>query len=278
MHTVLIIDANNLAWKSFHAIKNLSHELIKTNVIFGMMKQVQAMVRSHAASALVFCFDDVKGKESRQEIYEHYKANRSLGDAEQKKARGEMRKELLLMEKEYLPKGGFKNVFSAEGFEADDLIASLTLTLPSNWRAVIASSDQDMYQLLSDRVMIWNGKTMVTKEKFTSEFGVTPSKWVLVKALAGCSSDNIPGVSGVGEKMAIKYLCEGKVGPKKDVAILQFIQSGDYDRNRKLVELPFPDCPTFTFAPGMPDQTKFNTLMKRLGIKSISSIGGNDGE
>lgn len=276
MRTVLVVDVPNLAWKAFHAVRGLSYGGVKTGVVFGLLKQVESMTRSHAASAVVMCFDSKTAKARRQEILPCYKANRTnTGDPDMASARKEMRKELRLLQEDYLPSGGFENVFAADGYEADDVVASVCNNLlGTTWRAVVASSDRDLWQVLNgDSVMQWDGNRMMTAKRLQDEFGLWPASWAEVKALAGCSSDNVPGCRGVGEATAAKWLRlhDKGAGPKTAAKIKAFYNDPDnpFQRNLRVVKLPFPGCPKFTFEPGMPDAKKFSKLMGRLGIKSL---------
>jgi 5'-3' exonuclease len=138
-----------------------------------------------------------------------------------------------------LPGMGFKNVFDQNGYEADDLIAWIVNRFPENY--VIVSSDEDLWQLLRKErgleISQWNYKELMTEEKFTKKYGLHPRQWAEVKAIAGCSSDNVEGIRGVGEPTAVKFL--NKV--LKDGKAKKAIEQGQavIDRNWNLVTLPF---------------------------------------
>ena len=107
------------------------------------------------------------------------------------------------------------------------------------WRFVIVSTDQDLWQLLSgDRVTVWNPRTkkMLTEQAFRERWGIGPSQWADVKAIAGCPGDGVPGVPGVGEKTAAKFMA----GRLKDTtkAYNRVVEANDlWERNLRLVRL-----------------------------------------
>jgi DNA polymerase-1 len=143
------------------------------------------------------------------------------------------------LREEILPALGFRNIFLKAGVEADDLIASLVMANKDLFWMII-STDDDLLQLLDRNVYIYNlkSKRIVTPKSFATEYGVSPSLWHYVKAIAGCVSDNVKGVSGVGVKTAIRYLNGQLRGIKKD----KIEESKEIvNRNLKLVKLPYND-------------------------------------
>jgi hypothetical protein len=158
----------------------------------------------HNTKQIAFCFDH--GKPKRARLYPAYKANRKPESIEDKEHRSERNRQINLLRNEYLPAIGFKNVFWQEGYEADDLIASIVRSNARLTDIAILSSDKDLYQLLSPRVFMWNRGKKTTLQSFYQEWGIKPDRWAEVKAMAGCTSDNIEGIDGVGEKTAIKFL------------------------------------------------------------------------
>lgn len=119
-----------------------------------------------------------------------------------------------------------------DGLEADDLIALLCRRFSD--KVTIYSSDNDLFQLLSDRVSMYSKRKFTTPKTLWDEHGCTPSQWALIKALAGCSGDNVVGVNGIGVKTAVKII---KNEHKRK-------HLGDYqdvvERNLQLVRLPYP--------------------------------------
>src|ERR1700722_6320763 len=154
-------------------------------------------------------FDSYKSK--RFELYPNYKKDRiekwANATQEEKLDREEYQQQLWMIMK-VLPKLGYKNIFHQSGYEADDVIASICRNLSSNDRAVIVSSDKDLYQLLSKRVSMQKAKGEMYTEKDLSKdyFGLEQEQWHVVKAIAGCETDSIEGVKGIGDILAAKFL------------------------------------------------------------------------
>ena len=198
-----------------------------TGVLFGFFSTMHALARRLSCTKFAFCWDSRISR--RKEIYPDYKANRVKTPEVL-----EGYKQFDLLRKKILPSLGFKNNFYQEGYEADDLIASICQN--NSQRKYIASSDHDLYQLLDRRTCMVkpSGSGMpFSKSDFIEKYGLEPEDWVLVKAMAGCSTDNIKGIPKVAEKRAIYHLtgkyqhqCTGREAEKI------------INRNMKLVRLP----------------------------------------
>jgi len=242
---IVIVDCNYLAYVNKFALsQGLTYRGNPTEIIFGFLRHVNELSRQFQTNQFVFCWDSHKS--IRKEIYPEYKANRHL-DKTQEDISGDKIAYAQFNElKDYvLPKMGFANVFYKDQYESDDIIASIVKNNKiEGKRYVVVSNDSDLYQLLDDCKMYnISKKCLTTKETFIREHGIGPERWHLVKAIAGCSTDNVFGIVGVGEKTAIKYLNgELKIGKKtKDI-------ENSYDifhRNLKLVTLPFDGIGTF---------------------------------
>jgi 5'-3' exonuclease len=135
---------------------------------------------------------------------------------------------------------GFSNVFKYEGFEADDIIAQTVDFSDVKDMCIMITRDSDMYQLLAPNVMLYDHvkNKFYTDDDFKNDFlGIDPSQWVVVKAIAGCATDNVKGLAGIGEKTVVKMLA-GQLGAhtqayKAIMSNTEFAQS-----NVKLVRLP----------------------------------------
>jgi len=204
MSSWLVLDVSYLAYRALHTTGSLSHGDDPTGVTFRKKKRKEASEDEKAAYA-------------------------------------SLRKQLEDLRTHVLTDMGFVNVFSQKGFEADDLIASVALRCPKNSEAIIVSSDEDLYQLLGSNRMIWNPhkKKILNRKWFKEEYGIEPSQWRTVKALAGCSSDNVPGIPGVGEKTAIKFI---KREIKKGTKTYDKFENAEtiIKRNLPIVKLPYP--------------------------------------
>lgn len=264
--TWLLLDANFLCWRAFHTTGRLSH-----GVTFGFLKTVQHLSETMATPHLVFCFDH--GESKRKKLLPGYKAKRhskQLSEEELEQIK-EMRGQIDRLKTTLLGECGFDNVFYRTGYEADDMIARAVENIPPGDEGIIVSGDHDMFQLISPSVCVWNPtkKHMTTLESFDAEYGINPKKWIDVKAIAGCSSDEIPGIKGVGEETAAKYLA-GKLKPES--AAYKKIDSGSaiWTANLKLVTLPFHDTPVLPpLSVKTVDQRTWNQATDKFGMKTL---------
>ena len=206
MNKIILVDGNNLLFRSFYAtayqgviMKNSKG--FPTNALYGFINMMHKIVEEETPSYIMVAFD--KGKTFRHDKYVDYKAGRS-----------EMPDELKLQfpkAKEILDSLGIKH-FEIDNYEADDIIGTLSLDVEKrdDFIATIISSDKDLLQLVSDKVVMkllkQSGHIMMTKEEFIKTYQVLPIRMIDLKALMGDPSDHIPGVKGIGEKTAISLL------------------------------------------------------------------------
>jgi len=227
---------------------------------------------------ICFCFDSASSL--RKEIYPEYKSNRKASkespeltseQLEELKLFQAFRKQVSRLRKGYLPAIGFRNIFRAEGYEADDIIASLCETTPSEKKVIIVSADHDLYQLLSGSVSIWQPRKgkLYTLQSFKNEFGILPNKWALVKAIAGCSSDTIPGVPRVGEKTAIRYLNKDLKEDSKAWRSIEEHKELWTSTYLPLTVIPFEGCPFFNIRKNKFSESGWKSVLKQLGLKSL---------
>lgn len=272
--TWLLIDCNYLCHRAKHSMKGLAHEGAATGVIFGFLKEISFLMEHFQTKYVCFCWDFGKGK--RELVYEPYKADRKHRDMSEEDIAFEVEffQQVDNLRCKYLYKIGFRNVYYETGYESDDLIASIAFNLPKGDSAVIVTADQDLYQCLRPApksITMYSPakKEVMTFEKFTEKYGIIPGLWVNVKALAGCSSDNVAGIAGVGNKTAIKYLRgELKQTTKAFKAIKE--QSEEiYERNEPLVRLPYEGTPVYHLKKDRPNPDGWVEVMKHLGMESL---------
>jgi DNA polymerase-1 len=262
MDPLLIIDCNNFCHRAWHTTGQLSHKGTPTGVIFGFFEQLFTVVKAVRPGECVFVWDSLQSRrKARHPFYKQRPPGEDMTIAFQ---------QFDLLRAELLPQLGFVNVLRATGFEADDIIAQLSIDVVQSHpkqSVVIASADEDLFQLLSPQVSIFKYKTksFISEKNFASTYGVFPDSWAEVKAIAGCTSDKIPGIVGVGQATAIKYL-RGELPPasKKYKAI----QDGQdiIERNRWLVTLPLPGTPRFAVQPSAFDAKQYQTMCRRFGF------------
>lgn len=260
----LLLDVSYLAWRSYYAFGNLSYNQIPTTVVFGVLREIMALREQFSTSRTAFCFD--VGKPWRSLDCPEYKSGR-----EEDENRRAVREQLTKLRKDYLPSLGFQNILWQKGYEADDVIAKVIEDRPKR-TFIVVSADQDLFQLLrGERVLIWNPHKKIrwTQKSFEETYGISPDLWADVKAIAGCSSDNIAGVRGIGEKTAIKFL-SGRLA--ENSAAFKKIVKGNkqWQRNLGLVRLPYPGMKPFTLKKDKTTPEKWKALIDRLGMKSLA--------
>ena len=226
-HTYLI-DGSGYIFRAFYAIQRLTTKGgFPTNALFGFLKMIQKTVAEANSSRVAVIFDAGK-KTFRNELYAEYKANRTECPPELVEQMPYFRE---------IAKALGLPVLECPGYEADDIIATLTAKLVANKQdVVIVTGDKDLMQLVSENVRIWD--TMKDKrygiEGVQEKFGVLPSQVTEVLALTGDTSDNVPGVDGVGPKTATQLI--QKYGTVESViAQIDQIKNDAEIRNRKKI-------------------------------------------
>jgi len=270
----LLLDCNYLCHRARWSTGYLSYEGDATGVIYGFLKSLSSFQDIFNTSNFVFCWDSNTSK--RKEIYPEYKANREkkeYTDEEQKFNRA-FRRQMKKLRTTYLPMIGFRNVFIQRGYEADDIIASLCLYTLDNddLEGVVISSDEDLYQCIEGNISFYNPRTSktLTLQSFKKQYGIEPIRWGLVKSFAGCTTDNVKGVQGVGEKTAIRYM-KKELGTytKAHQAITSPEGINIFNRNKDLVILPMKGTQRFKLRRDNLSEQGWRQVTKMLGMKSI---------
>ncbi len=201
LKTITIIDTFGFFFRAYYALPPLRNsEGFPTGLLTGFINLVDSLRRDHATDYLVFALDS-KGPTFRNEIYPAYKANREAPPEE-------LIKQLPVAIK-WIEQMGFANL-SKEGFEADDIITTVTkFAKEKEMKVTIVSHDKDLYQLIDDsRVVLYDAvkRKEVDEGACVEKFGVQPEDFVDFQAIVGDSSDNVPGVKGIGVKGAAKLI------------------------------------------------------------------------
>lgn len=193
---VFLIDGSSFIFRAFYAIPHLSNPKgLPTNAVYGVVNMILKIIKEFSPDYLSVVMDS-KGKTRRHEVYEDYKANRPSLPEE------------LLVQIPYIEKVIFAlgiPVLQFEGFEADDMIATLAKRFSrENYEVVIIGADKDLYQVIDENAKIYDPMKdrWIDEEYVVEKFGVYPKDIVDFLALTGDSIDNIPGVPGIGEKTA----------------------------------------------------------------------------
>jgi DNA polymerase-1 len=197
---LFLIDASGFIYRAFYAVREMSRrDGFPTNAIFGFVKMIRRLIDNHQPDRMVMVFDGA-GPTQRHAIDANYKANRkSMPDA--------LRIQIPVIE-QIIHAWGIASQRSP-GYEADDLLGTIArIAVEAHWQVVIVSSDKDLMQLVSDAVVLWDpSKELWIREPEVQErWGVAPNKVIHVMALAGDSSDNIPGVPRIGDKIAAQLM------------------------------------------------------------------------
>jgi len=201
---VFLIDAHGLCYRAFYAVKALKNSKNQpTNAVFGFCNILRKLLSDCKPTHVAVCFD--MGKQThRQKKFPDYKVHRQS-----------MPDDLVLqmgMIRDIVRAYGFL-IFEKEGFEADDLMATLSLRFAKkNVDVFIATEDKDMAQLVGDHIKLYSlrQEKVIDVKDVVAKFGVEPGQITDYIALAGDASDNIPGVKGIGEVGACKLIKEYK--------------------------------------------------------------------
>jgi DNA polymerase I len=270
-----LIDGSSYIYRAYFAIRHLSNSKgFATNAVYGFINMLLKVVREQAPDHLAVVFD-AKGPTFRKELYPEYKANRAK------------------MPEDLVPQiPVIKEVVRAfnmpaieqVGFEADDIIATLAKKFAAEGMEVtVVTGDKDLMQVVSERIFLLD--TMKDKLSGLAEveerFGGTPDKVIEVQALAGDSSDNVPGVPGIGEKTAVKLIKEfgsvetllsrlDEVKGKRQEKLREF---GEQARLSKqlvtLIDDMQLDLDYDSFALSEPDRTALTAIFKEMEFHKL---------
>lgn len=203
---LLLIDTNSIIHRAFHALPPLKSKDGKpSGALYGSLLAFFKILSDFNPYYVAAAFDS-PGKTFRHEAYKEYKAHRP-------KAPEDLISQIKRTQESFSEMG--VAVLAMKGIEADDIVGSVSSSVPSNIETIIATGDLDILQLVKENVKVYTLKRgikegvlydkIAVKERYE---GNSPEKIADIKALQGDSSDNIPGVEGVGEKTAIKLIQE----------------------------------------------------------------------
>lgn len=284
MKKLLILDSNSILNRAFYGVRYLSaKDGTPTNAIYGFLNILLKLISEQNPDYICAAFD-VKAPTFRHKRYDGYKA--------QRKPMPEDLAVQMPIAKEILTAMGIK-IIEKEGYEADDIIGTVaSICEKDNVECFIATGDKDDLQLASDKTKViltvtrmgQNETVIYDDEAVKEKYSVTPVEFIDVKALMGDTSDNIPGVKGIGEKTAvsliekyhsIEYIYDNidEIGLKG--AMLQKLKDGrdmaflskelaTIDRNTP-IDLKKEEC-EFN---GFDDNAELYEVLQRLGLNSI---------
>lgn len=278
---LLLVDGHSLAYRAFYAlpVENFSTAAGQaTNAVYGFTSMLINLIKEEKPTHIATAFD-VSRKTFRSEKFPEYKANRSATPDEFKSQMSYIFEAVAAL--------GVRH-FAMEGFEADDIIATIsTHAADQGYEVLICTGDRDSFQLVNENItVLYPKKGMTDLARMTpaaveEKYGLTPTQYPDFAALRGDPSDNLPSVPGVGEKTATKWIQEyGSLAALLDRADEISGKVGDSLRahldpirlNRELTQLrhdlSFGASVTELEWPGV-DYPKLNALMDQLEIKAL---------
>jgi DNA polymerase-1 len=279
-----LIDGSSYIYRAFYAINRLTNaQGMPTNAVFGFLQMIKKIIEQENPEYLAVVFD-AKGPTFRHDLYEEYKAHRPS-----------MPEDLVVQIpyiKEVSRDYGLP-ILEKQGFEADDIIATLAKEAEAKgFEVVIVSGDKDLMQMISSRICMWDTlkNQIFNMETMRERFGTSPSQWVDIIGLAGDSSDNVPGVPGIGEKTAVKLIqAHGSLDklleestpvtpPKLKEKLLQYKEQALLSRTLVTLDtaVPLDLSPTdLTIRPK--DVSGLKKLFLELGFKKfVEDLGGEE--
>jgi len=277
---ILLIDGHSLAYRAFYALplENFTTSSGQhTNAIYGFASMLLNLIRDEKPTHIAAAFD-VSRNTFRTEAFPEYKANRA-------KTPDEFRSQLSYIS-ELVTAFNIKS-FESEGFEADDVIATIVARGDGDTEFLICTGDRDSFQLVNEKVTVLYPRKGVTDlarmtpEAVSEKYGLTPKQYPDFAALRGDPSDNLPSIPGVGEKTAAKWILEygslkglialvdevpGKAGDSLRSSLDSVIKNRELTQLRADVPITF-DIPDLQWS-GI-DGAKANALFEKLEIKAL---------
>jgi DNA polymerase I len=226
---LLLIDGNNLAFRTFLKMPNLTSNGKNTSVLYGFLRKIAELSLKYIPYKMAVVFDR---KESyRKELNKSYKAKRvPIPNVE-------VVYDAIAELKTILPKISIP-VFCIKYFEADDVLAHLALNNKTG-NTIICSSDKDMLQCIDSDVIIHNWKEDITEKVFKDRFGFDSCLYSYYKSLVGDCSDNIKGVKGIGAKTAFDIIVKTDGSLKKIKTVLGKEKYAEFLNALELVLIPY---------------------------------------
>ena len=197
-----LVDVSSLFFRSYYAISShlSSPSGMPTNALYGFLSMTIKFLRENEAEHIVYCFDQ-EAPSFRSKIYKEYKANRG-------ETPDDLKPQIPYIKK--ITKALGIPIAEKKGYEADDLIGSLAVQTEKDYQVIIVSGDKDFAQLVSDNVLLFDPmrEKHYDPEAVKEKWGVIPEQMIDYLAIVGDSSDNIPGVFGIGTKGAQNLLTQ----------------------------------------------------------------------
>ena len=282
--TLCIIDLHAILHLVKHSAvsKGIHKDEENTFLIHGFLYKLRYLCSKIEPPHVVFACDSLTNH--RKQVYKDYKYKRSDKTEEQIRLDGIAYPQFSAIKEYILPTIGYRNIIELDGFEADDVMASICKCYPRNNKIVI-TEDRDLYQVLRDNTIILSPRThrFFTVDDFKEAYGITPDKWALVKTYGGCVSDSVPGINFItasgqvsskrfGEKTALQYI-RGEFSPVKS----QYLSVQDernkeiIERNKKLVTLPYEGTPRIKIKTNRLSFEGFLSIVEKYGFRQMDN-------
>lgn len=272
---ILLVDVPYLCYRAWHSAKKESTPYMLLSVI---EQETRTAKERFGTDRIVFAFDHPINH--RRKIQPDYKSSRNIKRTEdEQQEHREFCEQIDIVKDICLPNLGYSNVFCVEGFEADDIIAKIcqdaglgetVIHTGTSLRdqCIIYSADKDLWQCVGPNVIWCSPHTgqVVSHRSFAEEWGLNPWEWANVKALAGCTSDDVSGIDGIGEITAAKFL-RGELKRGKKYQAIEENLMPTLNRNLPLVKLPFEGCPTFEVRVDDLTKAKRESVLESLGVE-----------
>lgn len=272
--TVMAVDCHNILHAAKHRGKKWALSGVRTGLVYLFMKKLVSLGEIIGPDIVVFAWDSKKSyREGISRIYKSARHNKERTEAERRVDEISY-PQFDVVRDELLPMLGFRNNFLQEGYEADDIVASVALVegLVRRREVVIVSNDSDLFQTLSPWCRLYNHihRSYMTEEMFREKWGLEPELWPGVKAIAGDDGDTVPGCKGIGEKTAAKFLRgELKTSSAYYRKIEQFLD--DIPLNLKLVTLPLEGTPEYELSRDSLSREGFIEACNKYNMPSLLS-------
>lgn len=295
LETIMLIDGNSLVHRAFHAIPPLSTSTgLPTNAVYGFTSMLLKLLAKEQPGRIAVAFDIGK-KTFRHNDYDQYKAHRNPTPDDLQRQFPIVKEILRAMR---------IMIFESEGYEADDLIGTLSAKAEhAGLNTLIVTGDRDILQLVSPLTRVMLTKKGISEidqydeGKVWDKYGITPRQLIDLKGMTGDPSDNVPGITGIGEKTAIRLLREygslaeilAHVDELTGRAGQLFKKSGQQaEFSRQLVticrdvpvEIDMEQCcwagPDYQELLELLKKLEFNTLIKSIYFKDMNGKGDNE--
>lgn len=292
---LLAIDGNSILNRAFYGVRALMNKKgMYTNAIFGFLNILLKLQKDYPSDLVAITFD-LKAKTFRHKQYEEYKANRK-GMPEELRSQMQPLKDLL--------RALGYTILEKEGYEADDILGTLSrMCNEKNIKCIIATGDRDSLQLITENTNVCLVKTKENLhcdiEQIQIDYGIKPIQIIDLKALMGDSSDNIPGVKGIGEKTALNLIKESqtienlyenideiKMTPRVKKLLMEGKDNAFLSKELATIYLEVPlDCDLESLTVKEKDEQKVSDILTdlelfsffdKLGVKSIGQLQAED--